>query len=75
MLAATEMLARGIDLPGARVSRLEPAALRSRPRPRRHHPPVGATHVVNASLPADLAAYLHRAGRVGRVGGSPGVLA
>jgi superfamily II DNA/RNA helicase len=34
----------------------------------------GATHVVNATMPADAAAYLHRAGRVGRVGGRAGVV-
>ena len=32
----------------------------------------GATHVINASIPADAATYLHRAGRVGRLGGAAG---
>ena len=34
----------------------------------------GATHVVNESTPADSGAYLHRAGRVGRLGGGPGTV-
>jgi superfamily II DNA/RNA helicase len=34
----------------------------------------GATHVVNASMPADAGAYLHRAGRTGRMGGSGGTV-
>lgn len=34
----------------------------------------GATHVVNASMPADAGAYLHRAGRTGRTGGGGGTV-
>ena len=34
----------------------------------------GATHVVNAAVPRELQTYLHRAGRVGRKGGSPGTV-
>ena len=34
----------------------------------------GATHVINASIPADAATYLHRAGRVGRLGGAAGTV-
>ena len=34
----------------------------------------GASHVVNADVPASLSSYVHRAGRVGRVGGTRGVV-
>ena len=34
----------------------------------------GASHVVNADIPASISSYVHRAGRVGRVGGTPGVV-
>ena len=34
----------------------------------------GASHVVNAQTPADVASYMHRAGRVGRTGGGRGVV-
>ena len=34
----------------------------------------GASHVVNGSVPKSDAAYLRRAGRVGRVGGAPGTV-
>ena len=34
----------------------------------------GATHVVNACMPEDPSSYLHRAGRVGRLGGAPGTV-
>ena len=49
VLAATDMLARGVDIKGA-------------------------TFVVNASLPGDIGTYLHRAGRVGRLGGASGIV-
>lgn len=34
----------------------------------------GASHVVNAHVPSSAAVYLHRAGRVGRIGGTPGTV-
>mgnify|MGYP006080005883 CR=1 FL=1 len=34
----------------------------------------GASYVVNANMPDDSGAYLHRAGRVGRLGGEAGVV-
>ena len=34
----------------------------------------GASYVVNANMPDDSGAYLHRAGRVGRLGGESGVV-
>jgi Lhr-like helicase len=34
----------------------------------------GASYVVNACMPEDSGVYLHRAGRVGRLGGGPGVV-
>lgn len=34
----------------------------------------GATHVINAAVPRTAAAYLHRAGRVGRTGGGAGTV-
>ena len=34
----------------------------------------GLTHVVNLGPPGSAAEYLHRAGRVGRVGGPPGTV-
>ena len=34
----------------------------------------GATHVVNACMPEDASSYLHRAGRVSRLGGAPGTV-
>jgi superfamily II DNA/RNA helicase len=49
VLAATEMLAIGVDIRGA-------------------------THVVNATVPATVTSYLHRAGRVGRTGGAAGTV-
>lgn len=47
VLAATDMLAYGVDVRGA-------------------------SHVVNERIPQSSELYLHRAGRVGRVGGLPG---
>ena len=49
VLAATEMLAIGVDVKGA-------------------------SHIVNAEVPTTPSSYLHRAGRVGRVGGSAGTV-
>ena len=34
----------------------------------------GASHVVNVDIPTSVSSYVHRAGRVGRVGGTRGVV-
>ena len=34
----------------------------------------GASHVVNVQVPKTASSYMHRAGRVGRVGGTPGTV-